>query len=64
MYAFSGRVKIVILRSRVCRRQPAGGRATKDLYVQLAEKCSSATTGIEVFRPAWNGGLRMTVAAL
>ena len=52
MDAFSERAGVVILRNEV----------TKDLYVQLAEKRSSATTGIEILRPAWNGGLRMTVS--
>ena len=33
---------------------------TKDLYVHLAEKRFPATTSIEILRPAWNGGLRMT----
>jgi len=56
-YAFSGRVQIVILKSKACWQSSV----TKDLYVQLAEKRSSANTGIEILRPAWNGGLRMTI---
>jgi len=52
-YAFSSGISVVILRNAV----------TKDLYVQLAEKRSSATTDIEILRPAWNGGLRMAVSA-
>jgi hypothetical protein len=35
----------------------------KDLYVQLAEKRSSANTGKEILRTAWSGGLRMEVSA-
>jgi len=52
-YAFSEHIGVVILRNAV----------TKDLYVQLAKKRFSATTAIEILRPAWNGELRMTVTA-
>ena len=45
-------------RGRSCTR--LAGEGAKDLYVQLAEKRSSATTAIEILRPAWDGGLRMT----
>jgi len=38
-------------------------RVRKDLYVQLAKRRFSATTAIEILRPAWNGGLRMTFSA-
>jgi len=58
-YAFSEHIGVVILRNNACSLS----RVTKDLYVQLAEKRSSATTAIEILRTAWNGGLRMTISA-
>jgi len=55
----ANRIPTVILRNNACSLS----RVTKDLYVQLAEKRSSATTAIKILRPAWNGGIRMTVSA-